>query len=128
METVLEGRDVPVSVEPRLIEMAYGVYEGTPWLEGYHLKRRIIPCRHEGGESYFDIAHRVYPFLDEIKEEAEKGNVLLVCHGAVSRVIATYFRDDLDNDEFIDGIIPNGGFRVYEYPKRNVEFIKKIQQ
>lgn len=127
METVLEGRDIPIFIEPRLVEMAYGDFEGTKWQEGYHLQRRIIPCRHQNGESYFDMVQRIYPFLDEINEDAKTSDILLVCHGAVSRVIETYFRDDLDNDEFIDGIIPNGGFRVYKARKRPDIGIIKIQ-
>lgn len=127
METVLEGRGIPVVFDDRLMEMAYGVFEATDWhAEGYQATRRLLAYRHPEGESYFDVAHRIYSLLDEITPQAEDKNILLVCHAAVSRVIGTYFRDDLSNEEFIDNIVPNGGFRVYEVPHRHIEKIRKI--
>ena len=117
----LAGKNVDVVLEPRLVEMAYGDYEGKDWTKGdYQRDRRVIGLRHHGGENYFDVAHRAYSFLDEIGEIARQGNILLVCHGGIARVINTYFIDEVDNDSFIDNICPNGGIRVYEYPKRNV--------
>lgn len=122
METVLEGRNLPVTFDDRLMEMAYGDFEGTNWREeGFQSRRRQLAKRLPNGESYFDMAHRVFPFLDEISPLAKEGNVLLVCHGAISRVISAYFLDDVDNDAFIDNLIPNGNFRVYEVPNRSIQ-------
>ena len=123
----LEGRDIPIFIEPRIVEMAYGPYEGTNWKAGdYQHTRRQLSYRYQGGESYFDLAYRAFSFLDEIRPIAEKGNVLLVCHGGIARAINSYFEDDVENDDFIDRICPNGGIRVYEYPSRDIPVVMEI--
>ena len=120
-EIALDGRDVPIVFDNRLVEIAYGDYEGTNWrLPEYQKARRRIAYRNKNGESYLDVAFRVYGFLEEIREEAEKSNVLLVCHGGVGRVIHSYFVDELDNDQFIDLLMKNAEVRHYEYVTRNV--------
>jgi len=115
-ELVLEGTSTPILLDDRLVEMAYGDYEGTDWLaEDYQRKRRLIAMRYPGGESYFDVVYRAYSFLHEIIQKHKDENVLIVCHGGIGRVINSYFNDEeVDNDGFIDDISPNGGIRKYE--------------
>lgn len=120
-EITLEGRGVPVVFDDRLVEMAYGVYEGTHWMgEAYQKNRRMLAMRFPGGESYLDVAHRAFSFLDEIQKEAKEKNILIVCHGGIARVINSYFVDECDNDSFIDNICPNGGIRHYEAVERHI--------
>lgn len=67
-ELVLAGRDVPLYVEPRLIEMAFGVYEGvTGQLRaGGTLNQNLVDfiCHAEryqapeGGESFEELSKR----------------------------------------------------------------------
>jgi len=123
MELALGDRiqDIEVVFDDRLVEMAYGNYEGTDWRAGdYQSARRRLAYRFAKGESYLDVAHRAFSLLDELKEKATKGNVLLVCHGGIARVINSYFIDAVDNDSFIDNICPNGGIRKYEYTDRYI--------
>lgn len=128
-QIALEGRDIPFIEEPRIVEMAYGDYEGTNWKEGdYQITRRRLAYRYAKGESYLDLAYRAFSFLEELRPIAEKGNVLLVCHGGVARVIHAYFVDEIDNDSFIDNICPNGGIRVYEYPDRHVPVVMELTE
>ena len=123
----LEGRNVPFIIENRLVEMAYGPYEGTNWKAGdYQLTRRRLAYRYKDGESYLDLAYRAFSFLEEIREFEKKGNVLLVCHGGIARVINSYFIDEVDNDGFIDNICPNGGVRKYEYSDRYIAPVMEI--
>ena len=120
-ETAMEGREVPFIEDARLAEMAYGIYEGTDYRgQEYQTLRRYLAYRYPNGESYFDVAHRAFSFLDEIRPIAEKEDVLLVCHGAIARAINAYFEDQIDNDLFIDLICPNGGIRKYEYKNREI--------
>lgn len=66
-ELVLAGRDVPLYVEPRLIEMAFGVYEGVTANSGpggtlnqnlvdfiCHAERYQAP---EGGETFQELSN-----------------------------------------------------------------------
>ena len=118
-EIALRGRDVPISFDDRLVEMAYGIYENTNWKEGHYQElRRMLAYRYPGGENYLDVAHRAFSFLEEHVQEGEEGNILIVCHGAIGRVIHSYFHDDIDNDAFIDNLAPNGAIRAYNVPKR----------
>ena len=118
----LEGRNVPMVYDDRLVEMAYGVYEGTHWKgEAYQRNRRMLAMRYPGGESYLDVAHRAFSFLDEIQDEAKEKNILIVCHGGIARAINSYFVDECDNDSFIDNICPNGGIRRYEPVERHLK-------
>lgn len=124
METasiILNGRDVPIKTDDRLVEMAYGVYEGTNWrAEEYQKLRRYFAYRYPQGESYLDVGYRAFSFLYGIKELAQKGNVLIVCHGGIARVIHSFFVDGVDNESFIDNICPNGGVREYEFVERSI--------
>ncbi len=118
-QIALAGRDIPFVYDDRLVEMAYGDYEGTDWRAGnYQKERRYLSHRFPKGESYFDVAHRAFTFLDEIKDYAKDHNVIIVCHGGIARTIEAYFNRGGDNDFFIDNICPNGGVRKYEYEER----------
>ena len=123
-EIILKGRDVPMICDNRLVEMAYGIYEGTHWMgEEYQRYRRQLCYRYPEGESYFDVAHRAFSFLDELKEKHYTGNVLLVCHGGIGRAIESYFDGTKSNDSFIDGLHPNGSVQIYEFEEREVPVV-----
>ena len=120
-EIALEGREVPISYDDRLVEMAYGIYENTNWREpAYQEYRRRLAFRYPGGESYFDVAHRAFSFLESIMDEAGKGDILIVCHGGIGRAINAYFVDDNSNDSFIDTLCPNGGILKFEPVRRHI--------
>ena len=42
-------------------------------------------------------------------------NILLVCHGGISRVINSYFKP-MENDEFFNFVMENCGLLKYEFP------------
>ena len=103
-----------LKVDNRLIEQDYGIYEGVSRFdEGFLSNKRHFAFRYPGGESMMDVAHRVYGFLEEIKEKYAGKNVLLVCHGGVCRVIRTYF-EDMTNEEYFLYSEDNAAAKVYE--------------
>ena len=53
------------------------------------------------------MCHRVYGFLDDIREKYENKTVVVVCHGSVARVMRTYFVS-MDNEEYF-GYLPDNG-------------------
>lgn len=99
-EILTRGTGLEIKVEPRLIEQDFGSFEGmgrgTP---AFLTAKKEPACRFPGGESSFETAARVYSLLNELKAEGSGETVLLVCHGAVMRIIETYFRD-MPMDEF----------------------------
>ena len=103
-----------IQVDDRLIEQDYGIYEGVSRFdEGFLSNKRHFAFRYPGGESMMDVAHRVYSFLEEIKEKYAGKNVLLVCHGGVCRVIRTYF-EDMTNEEYFHYSEENANVRMYK--------------
>lgn len=93
------GRDpLEIVLEPRLMEQAYGRWEGRQLEEiaasdrdlwqSYRADRwRRSPPE---GESYGDVARRVGGWLGEI---AEADRLIVVCHGVVSRVLRGLYAD-----------------------------------
>jgi broad specificity phosphatase PhoE len=83
------GRDVTdVRIEPRVRELAFGIWEGKPFWElkaspvyPAHPEDRYF-WRPEGGESYEDGVARVSQWRAELKRPA-----LVVAHGAVGRCL-----------------------------------------
>lgn len=112
---IIEGsRGIPIEVDRRLIEQDYGIYEGVDrGDQGFLDNKRCFAFRYPGGESMMDVAHRTYGLIEELGERYPEGNVLLVCHGGVCRVINTYFRD-MTNEEFFHYSMGNCMLEEYE--------------
>ena len=108
---------VPVETEPRLIEHSFGRLEGVPRTSSEFWKaKRNMTTRYPGGESVLEVAHRIYSLLDEIPQKYPGETVLLVCHGAVSRVVHTYF-EDIDEEAFHHYSLGNCQLKAYELPE-----------
>lgn len=104
-----------LKIDNRLREENYGLMEGTSrHLEAYKKQRERFAYCYPKGESYLKVAARVYSFLDEIKEEATKNDVLIVAHGGMSRIVNSYFFD-MENDEFISYSISNCQLVKYDF-------------
>ena len=93
-----------IQTDKRLIEQNFGVWENTYRLDPeYQKEKREYFIPFENGESILDVAARVYPFLDELiasLDPEKDGNILLVTHGGICRLISNYF-EPMDNDSFI---------------------------
>lgn len=108
----------PVIYDDRLIEMNFGIYEGRLRTDPEFQKAkrnffRPLP----GGESYMDVATRVYSFLDDLaRKEGQYAweNVLIVTHGGIVRMIENYFHG-MDNEEFATFFTKNCEVRTYEF-------------
>lgn len=100
--------------DERFIEQNYGIYEGVERTnQDFLANKRNFAYRYPGGESMMQVAYRTYSLIEEIKEKYGDKNVLLICHGGVSRVINTYF-NDLSNDEFFHYELENAKLQEYE--------------
>lgn len=98
------------AVDDRLIEQDFGTFEGADrHAAEYQNAKRQFFTRFPGGESYFDMAARVFPLI----RESEGMNVLLVTHGGICRIIRSYF-EDLGNEEFVQFSQGNCELRVYQ--------------
>ncbi len=114
---VVEKRcNIPYVTEERLTEYNFGTYEGKCRTDpDFQAIRRQLAYRFPGGESSFDAAARIYPFLDELPKKYPGKNLLLICHGALARTIRTYFVD-MTNEEYSSYMTENCKCVIYEYP------------
>ena len=104
---VAESKNMPHSTLDWLMECNFGEFEGADRKgESYQAAKHEIFKRFPGGESFLDIAARVYPGLEKLRETYPDKSVLLVTHGGICRMIRSYF-EQLGNDEFIEYSIDN---------------------
>ena len=100
--------------EACLNENDFGEFEGKDRCsEEYQAEKRKCFKRYPGGESFLDVAARVYPFVKSLVEDPalQDKTVLIVSHGGICRVISSYFRD-MENEEFITFTMPNCGCQL----------------
>ena len=113
-QKVSEAIGVEVQIDPRLIELDFGIFEGGSRFDpDFQRTRAQMPTRYPGGESAFDLAHRVYSLLEDVKRNFAGRTVLLVCHGGVCRMVRSYF-EDLTNEEYGGYHAPNAQLVEYE--------------
>lgn len=100
-QAVSDRIGVPITTEPLLIEQNFGRFE-----EGYRFDPEYLDYKKnfyrrfpDGGESLAMVAQRAYNLIEKIKVEYAGKTVLLVGHGAFSRVFRTWFWDT-PNDDF----------------------------
>ena len=97
-------------IDDRLIEQDFGTFEGIDRFSAeYQAAKREYFARYPGGESFFDMAARIFPLIKEL----EGKNALLVTHGGVCRVIRSYF-EDMGNEQFVQFSQGNCEIREYE--------------
>lgn len=110
---IAESRNIPVHKAEALIEHNFGVFEGRPRDDAeYQASKRNLITRYPGGESFFDLAARVYPFLNDLRDHSEYENVLIVAHNGICRMIKTYF-ESMDRDEFVHYAAENCSVQRY---------------
>ncbi len=113
-QAVSEAIGVPIELDERLIELDFGSFEGGPRSDPeFQYTRAQFPTRYPGGESAFQLAHRVYSCLEDVKRKYAGKTVLLVCHGGVCRMVRSYFMD-LTNDEYSYYFAPNAELVEYD--------------
>ena len=118
LETVEIACRVPDAVDARLSERNFGSMEGKNKHEVNFPKVWNVDFKApEDIESLEDIKKRVYSFLDEIKDECLKFNILVCAHGGTNMVIASYFLKEPESGSLYDYLIKNGQIAVYDYTK-----------
>ena len=95
-QIVARYHNAPIRAVPELREMYFGDWEGMPLAEirekyPNELEKREADVVHfeppGGGESIAALSTRIVPCFQRIIEEKEGGDILIVGHGGVNRVI-----------------------------------------
>ena len=108
-DAIANETGVRYKTDNRLIEQDFGRFEGiNRFDEEYQKAKREYFARYPGGESFFDLAARVFPLIKEL----DGANALLVTHGGICRLIRNYF-EDMGNEEFVQFSQENCEVRMY---------------
>ncbi|MBS4218248.1 histidine phosphatase family protein [Bacillus sp. FJAT-49711] len=94
------NRDIPILFDENLREIHMGDWEGKTrvFLEEndasnfhafWNTPHLYVPTK---GEQFIDLQERVLKAIDGIKQSNESGNVLIVTHTAVIKVLLAYFK------------------------------------
>ena len=117
METagfVAEVCGAEIIPDARLLEQDYGIYEGVDRKDPRFLaNKKNFAYKYPHGESMMQVAARVYPLIDEVREKYAGKTALFVCHNGVCRVANTYFQD-VTNEEYFLWTLENCGLETYE--------------
>ncbi len=108
-------KDIPIIEDARLMEMSFGIYEGTE--RSFEIpdcpinvlfqdpEAYKVPV--EGGESYEELYRRTGSFLQDIKPLLSGGmNILVVGHGAMNRCLISQIKG-IPLKDFWSGSIEN---------------------
>jgi len=81
--------NIPMTFHDELKEVNFGILNGTPFLDEYKEKHKMqtYDWRPFGGESFNDVKVRVLKILKEIKKENKDGEILIVAHGGIIRLM-----------------------------------------
>ncbi len=110
----IAGGHIPIVLDERLRERDFGDFEGTPCSRSDGKPyRHNMGLKYPNGESYLDVAARIFPLLDEIRTRFAGKTVCLVSHGSACRVIRSYFLE-MSDEEFYSYSQPNGTAEEYE--------------
>lgn len=102
----------------RIVEQDFGTYEGIGRFDPeFKTKRRNFAYVFPQGESMMRMGHRVYSFLDDIREKYADKTVVVVCHGSVARMMRTYFIS-MENEEYFGYLPENAELVKYEIGPR----------
>lgn len=93
-ELIRGDRNISIETDDRLIEIAFGEYEGTPvselperFSDFFDAPDKFVPAK--GGETYEELVARAGSFIEEVLvPESEKlERMLIVAHGALNRAL-----------------------------------------
>lgn len=91
-EIINQKLHLPVKYDSRLRERNFGSLSGKTWEEiGSDLKdldtNQKYDYRPYGGESVEDLKKRLFDFIEEISHTKKSGEVLVVAHGGIIRLL-----------------------------------------
>ena len=108
-----ENHQLEIKIDSRIQEINFGKFEGIVNNEEFQYYKQNHGLHYPGGESLFQVVHRVYSFLEELENKYPDKNILVVCHGGIVRVIHSYFYG-MTNEELMTWLPENCCIQCYE--------------
>lgn len=131
-QIILEGRDVKLIEDERIIEMGFGEYEATSMrntdeeLEIF-FKHPEAYVDKKGIEPFEEVLARAQNFLDELtaNSEYQDSTILVATHGAMLRGLIGAFRGYTVKDFWKGGIHKNCGMTIVEVRGKEKEILQE---
>lgn len=131
-EIVLQGRDVEIFDDERIIEIGFGKYEGQTPMES-DANRKLFFSRPElyvaedGAESIEEVFAREGDFLRELfaNEKYKDSTVLISTHGAALSGLLCVIKGYDKADFWKDGLHQNCGMTIVEVKDGKAEILRE---
>lgn len=109
-----------IEVDPRIIEMDFGEYEGVTRNQVNFKRLCNIYEDHskERMESYAHMQKRIYDFMDELSKKPDE-NVLVVSHGGVGCFVLSYFNGLPKDGNMLNYEVPNAKPLIFDFKTMN---------
>jgi broad specificity phosphatase PhoE len=129
-EKIVEPHSLDVKLEPALIDIDYGEWQGVPLIEvkkiymDLYIKWKTSPeeVKFPGGEGLHDVRKRTITAVKKIVKK-HKGSVVLVSHRVVNKVIICSLLG-LDDSHFWNIRQENCGISSFSFEKKQYILIK----
>ncbi|KMK75242.1 histidine phosphatase family protein [Alkalihalobacillus pseudalcaliphilus] len=107
--------ELPIMKNEHLKEINVGSWEGKTfaWIEEHYpvefnaFFHKPLQFESIGGESFQQLKERVHTFMEDLKLKHQQGNILIVTHAVVIKMLLIYFKErtlaELWNPPFIEG-------------------------
>lgn len=114
-ELIYQGR-TPVEFDDRVIERDFGEFEGKTRgeFDFADFCNRYPVGKYINAESILDVEKRVFNLLDELKKRPDD-NVLVVSHGGVGCILASYFKGIPTNGDYLSFLMPHGKPMIFDF-------------
>lgn len=131
-EIILQGRDIKLIEDERIIEMGFGEYEATAMKQDSEELRTFFEAPHlyrdtKGVESFEAVLEREKSFLEELiaNPEYQDSTILIATHGAAIRGLVCVLKENSIADFWEGGVHKNCGMTIAEVRDGNVQILKE---
>ena len=113
---ILVDKKLPINIDDRLIERNWGLCEGAKIEDVDRVKcwNYYLNYDENGIEVISDFFKRIIDFINDIKTKYSDKDILIVTHGAVSRVIYYYLNGIPEDGDLSKLGFPNLSIMVYD--------------
>ena len=130
-QIILEGRDIELIEDERIIEMGFGEYEATMMHQNNKSMQLFFQhpeqyCEDKGVESFEAVLERANDFLNDLMHNPKYQDctILVATHGAMIRGLMCAFKENPIKDFWQGGVHKNCGMMIVEVQGKE----KKILQ
>ncbi len=115
---IINDGTMEVEYDERVAERDFGEFEGKERssFDFYGFWNLFSPQEFKTAETLKDVVKRVFSLLDELMENKRK-NYLIVSHGGIGCVIASYFKGIPSDGNYLNYEIPTGKPLVFDFNK-----------